>query len=87
VVVEEEEVLEVDYYPVPDAGECEDLSRRKRVFACNSFEHATTSVVKGEKSSPRNVETNEESPSAVRFSFILPPKNEGKDRRKWSVCV
>ena len=86
-MVEEEEVLEVDYYPVPDAGECEDLSRRKRVFACNSFEHATTSVVKGEKSSPRNVETNEESPSAVRFSSILPPKHEGKDRRKWSVCV
>ena len=87
VVEEDEEVLEVDYHHVPVAGECEHPSGRKRVFACDSFEHESTSVVKGGRSSPRIVDANEESPLGVRFSSILHPRSEGKDRRKWSVCV
>ena len=79
-------MLKVDYYPVPDAGECEDPSRRKRVFACDSFEHATTSVVKGDRSSPRNVETNEESPSAVRFLFH-PPSEKRRQRQTKMECL
>ena len=47
----------------------------------------STSVVKGGRPSPRIVDANEESPLGVRFSSILHPRSEGKDRRKWSVCV
>ena len=43
---EEVKVVEVDYHPEPVAGECENPSRRKCDFGCDSFDHASTSVVK-----------------------------------------
>jgi hypothetical protein len=56
---EEVEVLEADYYPEPLVGECENPSRRKCDFACDSFDHASTSVVKCGRSPPRNVVESE----------------------------
>jgi hypothetical protein len=56
---EEVKVVEVDYHPEPVAGECENPSRRKCDFGCDSFDHASTSVVKRGRLPPRNVVESE----------------------------